>query len=628
MQLAARTWTNAGLLHSHKKESQEAADCFARALTFRISSRDLEALASAHANLALAMLDLGHLDTALENANAGHDIGLNALCLGPVHTLSDHDIPKTSDAQQLLKAVATCLLTMGSVQERMGRDCLTSYQSAMLIARHLVAGSECLAEKIQQKYASVLQLELERACCTRDQTYFHSRMFRTSERTKRVSSASLQHELAAGRTGKVSRKFLLGADVEFEAASKMQHGGLMQSRHLRNLAFACAMTLQCALRSHLARQRYSQRRKLFPLQTGPAVRVQCVFRGHLGRRHFSNRLHRSRKTSVLCLQAFVQRRLQHDRLIRHLTTRADALLPVGSLARPGSTIPRVGSAVRARQLMAAAGLDHDHVEQTLACCCDVLRDQGCQPDDIDTFALLLDRDDQMPVLAEQFFWAILEVLLLRADASDVEDVREACSVFDLVVASNNPASWPAAISLSSFLLTLGYSDSEVDMVLTTLEQDAVHHFPSATAQGSRVHHHQGGTHSGDAHGRLVSRQAFVPAMAAMLSCARQARADKQKRRRARSNIAQFEPQHPLLRIMRKNSSVRLQCAWRAKMSRWRLFNSSAPSICSSRYCMQPEICFIFVTGSQVDSNMCLHVQAVSSNGKKSLGIWPRAARLS
>ena len=223
VQLAARTWTNAGLLHSHKKEPQGAADCFARALTYRMSSRDLEALASAHANLALAQLDLDQWDTALEQARAGHDVGLSALSLGPVHTLADHDIPKGSDAQQLLKAVASCLLTIGCVHERAGRECLTSYRGAMFIARHLTAGSESLAEKIQQRYTSALQLELEHACCTRDQTSFHSKLFSAARRS--VSAASLQHELAAGRTGKVSRKFLLGADVEFEAAAKMTRIG-------------------------------------------------------------------------------------------------------------------------------------------------------------------------------------------------------------------------------------------------------------------------------------------------------------------------------------------------------------------------------------------------------------------
>jgi len=556
------------LLHSRKKETQEAADSFARALTFRMSCRDLEALASARANLALALLDLDELDAALENAHAGLNIGLNALQLGPVQTLNDQDIPQGSDAQQLLKAVATCLLSIGSVHERSGRECLTSYQSAMLFARHLVAGSECLASKIQQSYTSVLQLELQRACSTRDDTMFHSKVFKTSTRCQSSSSVWLQQELAAGRTGKVSRKFVLGVDVEFEAAAKMKglrNGSLMQSRHLRNLAAACTMTLQCAVRSHVARQVCAQRRMRIPLETGPAVKVQRVLRGHVGRCRFRSLLVLSRHSSAVYLQACVQRRLHHDNQLRQLATHADARLPVSALPRPTPEIPFVSSATRARQLTAAAGLEEDTAEQTLAHCCHVLRVQGYHGDDIDTFALLLDRDHQAPVLAEQFYWAVLEVLLLRAKPSDVEDVREACLVFDLVLASNTAASQPASISLSSFLLTLGYADDEVDMIQTSLEANtSCHRFEAMTEEGGSPCRKPPADYT-----RLVSRQTFVPAMASMLSYARQARTAKQMQRRAEREMAQYEPKHPLLSVARKDASIRLQCAWRTRLARSR-----------------------------------------------------------
>ena len=180
--------------------------------------------------------------------------------------------------------------------------------------------------------------------------------------------------------------------------------------------------------------------------------------------------------------------------------------------------------------------------RSLAQCCHVLREEGYQGDDIDTFALLLDRDDQAPVLAEQFYWAVLEVLLLRAKPGDVEDVREACSVFDLVLASHTAASQPAPISVSSFLLTLGYADDEVDMVMTSLEPETPYHRFEAMTEEDGSPCRKDPTDCT----RLVARQTFVPAMASMLSYARQARTAKQAQQRMQRDTAQYEPRHPLL----------------------------------------------------------------------------------
>ena len=144
LQLAARTWTNIGLLHSRNGEMHEAVDSFGKALSSRMGTRDTVAVASAHANLALALADTENSETALEHARLGLNICLDVLDLGSsdtIHTLGDDDIPQGNDSQPLLRILAACLLVQGSVQEELGRECLTSYQPAMLVARHLSAGS-------------------------------------------------------------------------------------------------------------------------------------------------------------------------------------------------------------------------------------------------------------------------------------------------------------------------------------------------------------------------------------------------------------------------------------------------------------------------------------------------------
>ena len=66
-ELAARTWTNAGLLYSYEQKAQEATDSFSKALIFRMGTRDVVALASAHANFALSLIDVNnfHVNNAV-----------------------------------------------------------------------------------------------------------------------------------------------------------------------------------------------------------------------------------------------------------------------------------------------------------------------------------------------------------------------------------------------------------------------------------------------------------------------------------------------------------------------------------------------------------------------------------
>ena len=99
-----------GLLHSYKKESQEAVKFFEKTLLLRTGTRDFKALATAHANLSLALIDVEELDLALEHGMMSLNICLEALKLGPIQTLTDDDIPRDMDAQQLLKIMATALL--------------------------------------------------------------------------------------------------------------------------------------------------------------------------------------------------------------------------------------------------------------------------------------------------------------------------------------------------------------------------------------------------------------------------------------------------------------------------------------------------------------------------------------
>lgn len=360
LQLAARTWTNIGLLHSRNGEMHEAVDSFGKALSSRMGTRDTVAVASAHANLALALADTENSETALEHARLGLNICLDVLDLGSsdtIHTLGDDDIPQGNDSQPLLRILAACLLVQGSVQEELGRECLTSYQPAMLVARHLSAGSESLAEKIHERYAKILQQELSRTCSTRDDTMFHSKLFLTPKKVKGIPTTALQHEIAAGRTGKTSRRFLVGTELEFYGPRKIKElrtGLPLQSKHLRNVANSCALTLQCAVRCHRARNGFSRWLQLLPFNRHQALRIQAVFRGHLARRCAQARLRQTRVSSAIFLQACMQRRLQHDALLRRLFLEAKShvvIVPSSHEIHVRTSSP----AVTARCLVIAAG---------------------------------------------------------------------------------------------------------------------------------------------------------------------------------------------------------------------------------------------------------------------------------
>lgn len=360
LQLAARTWTNIGLLHSRNGDRHEAVHSFAKALSSRMGTRDTVAVASAHANLALALADAEDSETALEHARVGLNICLNVLDMGScdtIHTLGDHDIPQGNDSQPLLRILAACLLVQGSVQEALGRECLTSYQPAMLVARHLVAGSESLAEKIHERYATVLQQELTRTCSTRDDTMFHSKLFLTPKNSKGIPTTALQLEIAAGRTGKTSRRFLVGTELEFDGPRKireMRAGLPLKSKHLRNVANSCALTLQCAVRGNWARKGFSRRLQLLPFRRHQALRIQAVFRGHLARRCAQERLRQTRVSSAIFLQACMQRRLQHDALLRRLFLEAESrvlIVPSSHEIHVRTSSP----AITARCLVTAAG---------------------------------------------------------------------------------------------------------------------------------------------------------------------------------------------------------------------------------------------------------------------------------
>ena len=562
-------------------------ESYQKALTLRSGSRDVVALASAHANLALAHMDADTLHLALQHGRAALDMSLDALQLGAIHTLRDKDIPQGSDAQQLLKTAATALLVQGAVHAEQGRECLTSYQGAKFLARHLVSGSESLAEQIHHTYASALQEELSRACSTRDDTLFHAKVFAHGARdAKSISSTALQQELAAGRTGKTSRRFLLGTQVEFQGPKKleaMRNGLPMQSRLLRALAAACTLTLQCAFRCHGARRRMARQLVILPSNRHASARVQRVFRGHLARRILHKVFLQQRKSAALLLQSCVQRCIQHLALLRRLAIEADVHVPVASLHRPRwlppvrttALNPCTSVAVTARTLLAAVGLHtRTGMTQSLLGCTARLEELGCAADDVHTFTLLVHTEADGKITQEQFYTAILPVLLLTAEADDAEHVREACAVFDLMqplAHTANPQRAQRAHGgvtrerCACLLSTLGYLDAEIDSLMAALDSDA--DLAPATNTPPSAHTAAAGEHGGGV--ALVTRKAFVQAMAEMLYRAQEVQRVELARRKVVGDVARYEPLHVLLCFARKRAALALQCAWRSRLSRAR-----------------------------------------------------------
>ena len=109
---------------------------------------------------------------------------------------------------------------------------------------------------------------------------------------------------------------------------------------------------------------------------------------------------------------------------------------------------------------------------------------------------------------------------------------------------------------AALLSTLGYSDQEVDGIVISLQEhaDIVEAHAAASKENSRDDW-------------AVTRATFVEAMTAMLGRARALRQWEESRRRVAKEIEIFEPSHPLMRIARIKTSVRLQNAWRCKLAR-------------------------------------------------------------
>ena len=447
-ELAARTWTNAGLLYSYEQKAQEATDSFSKALIFRMGTRDVVALASAHANFALSLIDVNDFHLALQHASTALKISLDALKVGPIHTLRDVDIPCGGDAHQLLKTAATSLLAQGVVNERLGRECLTAYQNATFVARHIAQGSQGLVQKIQNSYTSALQRELQQASSIQGPSKLHPKVFHTHRNLGDMSTMLLQQELVLRCAGEPSPRFLVGTDVEFEAAHKVNgiaDGMPMPSRHLRTLALSCAVTLQSGYRCRLARRALSHQLQLLPPKSATAVSIQKILRGFLGRRFARSLEQRRRHSSLVLLQACIQRRLQHAVLLRRLimaTSPRIGLIRV-ERASPSST----SAASRARLLLdetfpsAYSGhtsLDPSDRQSTaphkpavhwrlVTDCMRLLRDRGFSANSVETFELLLNRGEsfvrvQTPdgllarlhatTSADKFYTAVLDVLLL------------------------------------------------------------------------------------------------------------------------------------------------------------------------------------------------------------------------
>jgi hypothetical protein len=592
-----------GLLHSHSSQTKEAAESFSKALSFRIGNRDVVALASSHVNLGLALTDLHQFEAALKHTSIALKISLDALQLGPIHTWVDQHIPQGHEAHHLLKIAATSLLVQGTVYERLGHECMTSYRNAMLVVRKVSHGSGSLAEKIQQSYTAALQHELSQVTFTQDPMLFHSKLFRAETDQNKTTMSVLHQELVATSSGKSSRIFQVGTDVEFSGPAKiddLRSGLPMQSRHLRVLAEACALTLQCSFRSKRARQKMACQPKLFPWQMTAAVTIQCALRGHLSRRYVVLLSQRRRLSSAMMLQACIQRNLYRAALLRRLASGVNAQWPTASLrcasTPPGQIIvpdPQ-NPASRARSIVAVAGFK-TKAEQTIRHCTAVLAELKFSTDVIDTFSILINPDrgsvtisPEATVCADQFYQATLNVLLLTADDSQREDVREANSTFELL---QDPQMYSGSFQQSgsavkgrtdsrpvhrsdcaTFLLSLGYSDEEVDTVMSCLEEpDLEFEDHIKLLQGLQCPRKQRKAAEAIQHdsSSTVTRDVFVEAMVVMLMQARAGRYLEEKRRRAEADMARYEPLHPLLHFARQKASVNLQSAWRCKLSRAR-----------------------------------------------------------
>ena len=217
-------------------------------------------------------------------------------------------------------------------------------------------------------------------------------------------------------------------------------------------------------------------------------------------------------------------------------------------------------------------------------CAGVLAEMGYGQDDVDTFSILLYRIAHDEIHAEQFYRAVLPVILLSADADEAEDTREAIALYEIlrnqqlrIECDGDRGCTVKGPSCESFLLSLGYSDDEVFAVMSQLELDEIHCESRAFDgdHGDSLVHHE----------LSVSMPAFVDAVSAMLRSARHTRITELARRKVATETALYEPCHPLLCLARSKAGIQLQQAWRCKLARAR-FNTNS---CRVPYLLLPDL---------------------------------------
>ena len=220
---------------------------------------------------------------------------------------------------------------------------------------------------------------------------------------------------------------------------------------------------------------------------------------------------------------------------------------------------------------------HIHSWQVVHCV-GVLAEMGYGQDDVDTFSILLHRIAHDEIHAEQFYRAVLPVILLSADADEAEDTREAIALYEIlrnqqlqIQCDGDRACTVKGPTCESFLLSLGYSDDEVFAVMSQLELDEIQCKSRAFNgdHGDSLVHHE----------LFVSMPAFVEAVSAMLRNARHTRITELARRKVATETALYEPYHPLLCLARSKAGIQLQQAWRCKLARARFNDNSCCAHC-------------------------------------------------
>lgn len=160
-ELALRTWTNLGSLYERTKDLKKALFFFNKALVLAGERFGLIAVSDLRNRIATAYTQFGEHEAALEHATASANAILAGFGVDSALALTEDDIVSSLEhSAEAFKLLADALHIQGTARDRLGLECLSAYERAMFVSKHLGPAHAGAIATMQKSYVAALQKEL------------------------------------------------------------------------------------------------------------------------------------------------------------------------------------------------------------------------------------------------------------------------------------------------------------------------------------------------------------------------------------------------------------------------------------------------------------------------------------